>query len=289
MATEHLTAARVRSVGAPGAFQWPAALIFWGLGFGSAGPRHSHNSVVAMALKSRFRIRGGPSRPWIVCEAALVKANARLQVDASTTPMLFALVDPESELGGGLFEGVTQDITPVQDATVALWRGQLGDPVSLDAARVESWFRELMSHRQPPRLHPGVRKVLPVIREELDGDRRVALKRLAAIAGLSDSRFIHVFTTSVGLPLRRYILWLRLQRAYGEMMMMGATLTEAAHRAGFADAAHLSRTTKRTCGATTKAALKTFRQVSQVWFASDLSIIPAPVGLSSTKPAVAAG
>jgi hypothetical protein len=71
MATEHLTAARVRSVGAPGAFQWPAALIFWGLGFGSAGPRHSHNSVVAMALKSRFRIRGGPSRPWIVCRLPL--------------------------------------------------------------------------------------------------------------------------------------------------------------------------------------------------------------------------
>ena len=67
-----------------------------------------------------------------------------------------------------------------------------------------------MSRRQRPRLHPGVRKVLEVIREELDGHRRLSLKRMAAIAGLSDSRFMHVFTTSVGIPPRPYILWLRL-------------------------------------------------------------------------------
>jgi AraC-like DNA-binding protein len=239
-----------------------------------------------MALKDRFRIRGGPSRPWIVCEAALIKADAHHQMDASTTPMLCALVDPESELGGALFEHVTQDITPIKNATVILWRRQLGDPVSLDSARVESWFRKLTSRHQPPRLHPGVRKVLQVIREELDDHRRLSLKRMAAIAGLSNSRLMHVFTTSVGIPPRPYILWLRFQRADGEMLM-GATPTEAAHRAGFADAAHLSRMTKRMSGATTKA-LVTLGPVKQTWFASDLSIIMAPVGPLSTNPAVGA-
>jgi AraC-like DNA-binding protein len=199
--------------------------------------------------------------------------------------MLCALVDPESDLGGALFEQVTENITPIKNATVTSWRGQLGDPVSLDSGRVESWFRELTSRRQPPRLHPGVRKVLQVIREELDDHRRLSLKRMAAVAGLSDSRLMHVFTTSVGIPLRPYILWLRLQRAYGEMVM-GATLTEAAHRAGFADAAHLSRTVKRMSGATTKSVI-TF-PVKLVAFASDLSIITAPVGPSSTEPAVGA-
>jgi AraC-like DNA-binding protein len=287
MATEHLTTAPVGTVDAPRAFHWPAALIFWGRGFGCARPSHSHhNAELAMSLNGRFRIRGGPSRPWIVCEAALVKADVRHQIDASTTPMLCALVDPESELGGALFGHVTQDITPIKNATVTVWRRQLGDPVSLDSARVESWFRSLTSRRQPPRLHPGARKVLQFIREELDGHRRLSLKRMAAIAGLSDSRLMHVFTTSVGIPPRPYILWLRFQRAYGEMLM-GATLTEAAHRAGFADAAHLSRITKRMSGAPTKA-LVTLGPVKQTWFASDLSIIMAPVGLFSTKPAVGA-
>ena len=263
--------------GVPRAFQWPAAVLFWGLGFGSAKSSPTHHGIVAMALKGRFRLRRGPSRPWIECEAALLKPNARHQVDALTTPMLFALVDPESELGGVLFEDVAQDITPIKRATVTLWRRQLGDPVSLDSARVEPWFRELMSRRRPPHLHPSVRKVLHAIREELDDPRRLSLKRMAAVAGLSDSRLMHIFTESVGMPLRPYILWLRLQRAYGEMRM-GATLTEAAHRAGFADTAHLIRVTKRTCGASTGAALKAFGKVKQMWFASDLSIIAAAGG-----------
>jgi AraC-like DNA-binding protein len=271
MATEHLTAAPVCTVDVPRAFRWPAAIILWGWCVRATRPSHSHHSAeLAMALEGCFRIRRGPSRPWIVCEAALVKADARhqIQIDASTTPLIIALVDPESELGGALFEHVSKDITPIKNATVTLWRWQLGDPVSLDSARVESWFRKLMSRRQAPRLHPGVRKVLQVIREELDDHRRLSLQRMAAIAGLSETRLMHVFTTSVGIPPRPYILWLRFQRAYVEMMM-GATLTEAAHRAGFADAAHLSRITKRVSGATTKA-LIALRSVKQVWFASDL-------------------
>jgi AraC-like DNA-binding protein len=285
MATEHLAAASVRPVDGPRAFHWPAALIFWGRGFGCARPSHTHhNAELAMALKGRFRIRGAPSRPWIVCEAALIKADARHQIDASTTPMLCALVDPESEFGGTLFECVTQDITPIKKATVTVWRRQLGDPVSLDSARVESWFRSVTSRRQLPRLHPGVRKLLQCMREELDDHGRLSLKRMAAMAGLSDSRLMHVFTTSVGIPTRPYILWLRFQRAYGEMLM-GATLTEAAHRAGFADAAHLSRIMKRISGATPKALIR-LGPVKQTWFASDLSIIMAPVESLSTKPAV---
>src|SRR5262245_55750250 len=78
---------------------------------------------------------------------------------------------------------------------------------------------------------------------------RLSLDNLASIAGLSPSRFMHVFTESVGVSLRPYILWLRLQRAGGELMR-GATATEAAHNAGFSDAAHMTRTSRRMLGTT---------------------------------------
>jgi hypothetical protein len=39
------------------------------------------------------------------------------------------------------------------------------------------------------------------------------------------------------IPLRPYILWLRIQMAAGELLF-GATATEPAHRSGFADSAH---------------------------------------------------
>ena len=70
---------------------------------------------------------------------------------------------------------------------------------------------------------------------------------LAAEVGLSEDRFMHVFKAQMGLPVRRYLLWLRLHRA-ARLMKAGVTLTEAAHGAGFADSAHMSRTFKENFG-----------------------------------------
>jgi AraC-like DNA-binding protein len=60
---------------------------------------------------------------------------------------------------------------------------------------------------------------------------------------------MHVFTESVGVPIRPYVLWLRLQRAACDLMA-GASITAAAQNAGFSDAAHLTRTFRRMLGTT---------------------------------------
>jgi AraC-like DNA-binding protein len=76
----------------------------------------------------------------------------------------------------------------------------------------------------------------------------VSQAELANIAGLSPSRFGHLFSEAVGVSLRPYLLWLRLQRACGELMS-GASATRAAHAAGFSDSAHMARTFRRMLGA----------------------------------------
>jgi AraC-like DNA-binding protein len=101
----------------------------------------------------------------------------------------------------------------------------------------------------PTKVHPRVNRVLMSMPERLEDSSDVSLKTLAAISGLSPSRFMHVFTESVGMPLRQYILGLRLQRACFELTA-GATVTSAACRAGFSDAAHLTRTFRRMLGIT---------------------------------------
>jgi AraC-like DNA-binding protein len=98
-------------------------------------------------------------------------------------------------------------------------------------------------------MHPKVNRVLKHLRARLGKGEDFSLKTLAAVSGLSRSRLMHVFTESVGVPLRPYILWLRLQRGSCELMN-GATATEAAHVAGFSDAAHLTRTFRRMLGTT---------------------------------------
>jgi AraC-like DNA-binding protein len=47
--------------------------------------------------------------------------------------------------------------------------------------------------------------------------------------------------------LRPYVLWRRFLRVW-ELLMGGASLTSAAHAAGFADAAHLTRTSRTMFG-----------------------------------------
>ncbi|MDB5673863.1 MAG: hypothetical protein JWM65_845 [Sphingomonas bacterium] len=76
---------------------------------------------------------------------------------------------------------------------------------------------------------------------------RITLPAAADHIHLSPSRARHLFVAHTGLPFKAYVLWLRLERAV-QLYADGASLTEAAHQAGFADSAHLSRTFRRTFG-----------------------------------------
>src|SRR5262249_3760864 len=60
-----------------------------------------------------------------------------------------------------------------------------------------------------------VRRVLRDLPNRLAEEARVSLDAVAASVGLSPSRFLHLFTRSVGVPLRPYVLWLRLQYGAG--------------------------------------------------------------------------
>jgi AraC family transcriptional regulator len=77
------------------------------------------------------------------------------------------------------------------------------------------------------------------ISRSLDGP--ITLAAVAKVVHRSPSRLAHRFTEGTGVPLRRYVLWCRLRTA-ADAAMRGASLTQAAHLAGFADSAHLSRT-----------------------------------------------
>ncbi|MBO6678547.1 AraC family transcriptional regulator [Parvibaculum sp.] len=78
-------------------------------------------------------------------------------------------------------------------------------------------------------------------------EKRVSLGVLAKKVGLSESRLSHLFKQETGVAVRRYLLWLCLNDAM-DRAMGGASLTEAAHGAGFSDSAHLTRTCRAMFG-----------------------------------------
>jgi len=201
-----------------------------------------------MAMRGTLLVRGKPGGEWTRCGAVLVPPDAVHEIDARDTSVVIGFVDAESELGAALCARIRGDILCIPSSRVARWRAALG-PTPTEA-RVERWVRrELLRRRRAVKIHPGVDRVLNYLREGLAVAEDVSLDRLAGISGLSRSRFMHVFTESVGVPIRPYILWLRLQQASCELMY-GANVTMAAQNAGFSDAAHLTRTFRRMLGAT---------------------------------------
>jgi len=88
------------------------------------------------------------------------------------------------------------------------------------------------------------RRALTAIEAMARGDTLVEASR---DLGLSESRVTHLVTEELGSPPRTWRTWLRLRSAI-DLLGEGATITSAAHAAGFADSAHFSRTCMTSLG-----------------------------------------
>jgi len=231
----------------PGRVTWPAAMVVWGPGF--VTDPHSHHCVqLVMALAGSLRIRRDAEQRWRRGGAAWIRPDAPHQVDAREGPVLIAFIEAESELGAALLETIRGDIAVVNPNDVARWRAAIG-PAPTKIV-VEQWLREYLLHnRRPVTLDPRIRRVMTHIRSHLGAGEDLSLKTLADVATMSPSRLMHTFTSALGVPIRPYVRWLRIQRAACDLMK-GATTTRAAYQAGFADAAHMTRTFRDMLGTT---------------------------------------
>ncbi|MFY0654347.1 MAG: AraC family transcriptional regulator [Cyclobacteriaceae bacterium] len=75
------------------------------------------------------------------------------------------------------------------------------------------------------------------------------IAEVANVVHLSESRFAHLFKDHVGIPFRKYLIWLRIQTAL-ESILEGRSLTRSGYVAGFADLSHFSRNFKNMFGVT---------------------------------------
>ena len=101
----------------------------------------------------------------------------------------------------------------------------------LSAVRIESYYR---------RYDERVEAVLHQLHRAAPADLP-NLRTLARQTYLSPDRLSHLFSTQTGLPLQRYLIWLRLKHSVHNLLHERMHLTAAAHAAGFYDAAHFSR------------------------------------------------
>jgi transcriptional regulator GlxA family with amidase domain len=97
----------------------------------------------------------------------------------------------------------------------------------------------------PSEMDPRIEQSIDWIRS--GREKGILVRDIAAEVDLSESRFSHLFSENLRVPVRRYLLWLRLRDALHMMGSVG-NLTEAAHTAGFSDSAHLSRSFRSALG-----------------------------------------
>ncbi len=103
-----------------------------------------------------------------------------------------------------------------------------------------------MARAAPPEIDRRVETVLSAI-DKLLPLGAVRLADVGRHTPLSTGRLRHLFAAETGMPFQRYILWRRLRVAF-DRLLGGTSITDAAHDAGFADAAHFSRTIKAMFG-----------------------------------------
>lgn len=84
-------------------------------------------------------------------------------------------------------------------------------------------------------------------------------EELAELAGLSPSRFQHLFCQQMGVPYRRYRLWRRVVAATKHMHGLDH-MTRAALDSGFADATHFSHSFRDTFGVNPAAVFRTIQR-----------------------------
>jgi len=93
-----------------------------------------------------------------------------------------------------------------------------------------------------------LRRVTDYIQDNLTAD--LSLAELAAVAGVSPSHFALLFKQSVGLPVHRYIIHRRVDRAIALLRIGALSVSELALEAGFANQSHLARCMRRVAGIT---------------------------------------
>ena len=207
---------------------------------------HAHRALQAMvALDGTFDVERGDAAPQRVCFATFAPMERhRIRGGATQIAYLFFDVGPrawQQWLDAG---GVAQAPGAALDAELRTLP-TLGKPAAEDlAARwcARTWPGLAVASPADPRLQRAL--------DALDADLLTPWthRSLAERAHLSPSRFQVLFREATGLPVRNYLLWRRLLEAVSRLQS-GETVTAAAHAAGFADAAHLSRSFRRIIGA----------------------------------------
>lgn len=216
-----------------------APLFLWDGGWCMLAPRlhnrpHSHvaaSLLVGLEQPISVQLAGH----WLTAQAVWAAPDVN-QALSSDGPVAVIHLDPDHRAWRGLgLEGPGGVFPWSCHADLAACLAELDGQRTAAAALA---LRRVLEQGEPRPLDPRVAAACRTLRAG-EGDIGGAL--LAEQAGLSESRFRHLFRAQVGVTLKRFQLHLKCQRAL-TLWRDGMSLTDLALAAGFYDQPHLNRT-----------------------------------------------
>lgn len=233
-------------------------IYFWNsramlLGHSNTAVIHQHYPVeIYLGLNRDFKIDFGQG--WVACRSVLIESNVPHRFDSQNDWYVLLFMDPEIDMARRLCEthlnvkpATVLDLDPIKSCMEELQRftrtAQTCDTARQLFDRIVAAYA---GEGEPlPELDPRIKEVRKIL-EDMP-EKKASIKNIAQQVYLSESRLTHLFKEQTGIPLSRYILYMRLMEAV-KCVFYGEDLTTAAHHAGFADSAHLSRTYKQIFG-----------------------------------------
>lgn len=234
-------------------FPWDGGAVF--VGVAGVFPEHAHQAIqICLLFEGRIRLRPTDDAPWADFDVAIVPSQHSHAMDGARTQFgatLFVEAETregriltERYLGGGIANLERAPHTAaVQALRAAALERRDGAAIVAAARRL---VQALTQHAEPAATSDErIVRALSYINARLA--EPITLEQVASVAFLSPSRFRHLFVEQTGMGLREYVLWRRFVKVW-ELRMQGASLSAAAHAAGFADSAHLTRTSRAMFG-----------------------------------------
>jgi AraC-like DNA-binding protein len=221
-------------------YSWGAGALYVGPALGLSAHRNAV-AVLALGLDAPFAVAKDPTQPtkgYRRCRSVLIPPNTLHHLARTRGNMAFLYFDahgPELQRLAGRARASRGLIRRLRD--LAAGRS--------DWTAVRAHLNEALRNAPAARMDPRIATSLALLREH--ASKRLSLRELARAAGLSESRFRHLFKTTIGLPLRRYRLWLAMDIAMRRVASTG-NLTTAALEAGFSSSAHFSATFRHMFG-----------------------------------------
>jgi AraC family transcriptional regulator len=229
---------------------WDEQAIFLGLA-ADASLHESPAIKVCVALESGFGLRTAETDTFANYESAIIAPGQPHAIDGRHNKMVMLLLAPETTLAQPLApiysrRGITRLSTEAVQKIRAIFENIDVDQSAND--RVDNVCQQMVeaigSGESLP-IDSRVAQSIQWIRSSRE--EGISVQEIAAGVELSESRFSHLFTENVRIPVRRYLLWLRLRDAM-HLLAQGKSLTDTAHEAGFSDSAHLARTFRALLG-----------------------------------------